>query len=148
MGITININWAEPADNTIASANAAERHLQWAGGWFANPVFGNGDYPQIMIDTVFIIKIIFFMFIVKRLKKHLHKWLQIARKSAAAGLKESRLPSFTADEKTQLKGSADFFGINPYTAEYVREKIYDDTLVGFDTDQDTFAYQDKENWYA
>jgi lactase-phlorizin hydrolase len=79
---------------------------------------------------------------------HYIKPVQIARKSAAAGLKQSRLPSFTTEEKIQLKGSADFFGINPYTAEYVREKIYDDTLVGFDTDQDTFAFQDKENWYA
>lgn len=52
MGITLNISWAEPEDNSTASIDAAERSLQFAGGWFANPIWGNGDYPQVMIDLV------------------------------------------------------------------------------------------------
>ena len=53
MTIALNFNWGEPADSTTASIDAAERNMQWVGGWMANPIFGsNGDYPQIMIDKV------------------------------------------------------------------------------------------------
>ena len=53
MGITLNIGWGEPADNTTSSADAAERSIQFAGGWFANPIWGaTGGYPQVMIDKV------------------------------------------------------------------------------------------------
>jgi len=50
----LNISWAEPEDNSTSAAAAAERSLQFAGGWFANPIWGNGDYPQVMIDMVII----------------------------------------------------------------------------------------------
>lgn len=53
MGITLNISWGEPEDNSTANIDAAERSMQFAGGWFANPIWGpNGDYPQVMIDQV------------------------------------------------------------------------------------------------
>jgi beta-glucosidase len=74
--------------------------------------------------------------------------LQIGRKSTAAGLPKSRLPVFTDAEKTELKGSADFFGLNFYSSEIVREELFDDTLVDYTTDKDAVAYQDKENWYG
>lgn len=74
--------------------------------------------------------------------------LQIGRKSTAAGLPQSRLPVFTEAEKTELKGSADFFGLNFYSSEIVREELFDDTLVDYNTDKDAIAYQDKENWYG
>lgn len=48
VGIALNINGYVPADGGIASADAAERALQFMGGWFANPIFGTGDYPSIM----------------------------------------------------------------------------------------------------
>ena len=48
VGIALNINGYLPADAEIASADAAERALQFMGGWFANPIFGTGDYPSIM----------------------------------------------------------------------------------------------------
>jgi lactase-phlorizin hydrolase len=51
-GITLNINWYLPKDDQIANVDAAERKLQFLGGWFANPIFGNGDYPSIMIAKV------------------------------------------------------------------------------------------------
>ena len=50
----MNISWAEPEDNSTTNAAAAERSLQFAGGWFANPIWVNGDYPQVMIDLVMI----------------------------------------------------------------------------------------------
>lgn len=124
VGITLNISWGEPADNSTTSAAAAERSIQFAGGWFANPIWGGtGDYPQVMID-------------------------KIGQKSAAAGLSQSRLPVFTAAEKQQLNGSADFFGLNFYSSEYVKEQIYPSNLVGYETDKDIVAFQDKENWYG
>ncbi|XP_046442120.1 lactase-phlorizin hydrolase-like [Daphnia pulex] len=124
VGITLNISWAEPEDNSTSAAAAAERSLQFAGGWYANPIWGpNGDYPQVMVDL-------------------------IGRKSTAAGLPQSRLPVFTEAEKIELKGSSDFFGLNFYSSEIVREELFDDTLVDYTTDKDAVAYQDKENWYG
>lgn len=56
VGITLNISWSEPENNSTANIDAAERALQFSGGWFANPIWGpNGNYPQVMIDQVRII---------------------------------------------------------------------------------------------
>lgn len=55
---------------------------------------------------------------------------------------------FTEAEKAELKGSADFFGLNFYSSELVNEQINPDNLVSYDTDKDVYAYQDKENWYG
>ena len=46
VGIALNINWFFPGSDQIADADAAERALQFMGGWFANPIFGSGDYPS------------------------------------------------------------------------------------------------------
>ncbi len=48
-------------------------------GWFANPIYGSGDYPQLMKDI-------------------------IATKSALQGYNESRLPAFTQEEVDRVKG--------------------------------------------
>ena len=51
-GITLNINWYLPKDNRTGSAEAAETMLQFLGGWFANPIFGTGEYPEVMVNKV------------------------------------------------------------------------------------------------
>jgi hypothetical protein len=33
-----------------------------------------------------------------------------------------RLPSFTPDESAMLKGSSDFYGMNTYTSDYIKER--------------------------
>jgi len=33
-------------------AGVTERALHFSVGWFAEPIFGNGDYPSSMKDTV------------------------------------------------------------------------------------------------
>jgi lactase-phlorizin hydrolase len=72
--------WGEPRDNeSLADIEAAERFNQFSLGWFANPIYGNGDYPDVM------------------------KW-QIGNKSLEQGLNQSRLPQFTASEKETIKG--------------------------------------------
>lgn len=49
-------------------------------GWFAHPIYKNGDYPEVMKKTV-------------------------ADISASQGLRKSRLPEFTEEEKTRINGN-------------------------------------------
>ena len=53
VGITLNTKWAEPENPEDPEyVAAAERVLQFGLGWFAHPIFINGDYPQVMKDKV------------------------------------------------------------------------------------------------
>ncbi|XP_047456730.1 lactase-phlorizin hydrolase-like [Mugil cephalus] len=93
VSIALSTDWVEPRDvNDIREVVAADRALQFQLGWFAHPIFKNGDYPEIM------------------------KW-QVANKSDLLGISESRLPSFTEEEKKLIKGTADMFCINHYTTK-------------------------------
>ena len=58
---------------------AAERAMAFKLGWYANPIYNNGDYPEVMKTL-------------------------IAEKSRQQNFSESRLPEFTAEEKTFIKG--------------------------------------------
>ena len=61
VGITLNMNWNEPAIfNDISHIEAAEIKQQFQTGWFANPIFVNGKYPDIMRQKV---KIIYFFLV-------------------------------------------------------------------------------------
>ncbi|XP_071110740.1 lactase/phlorizin hydrolase-like [Haliotis cracherodii] len=98
VGITLNIDWAEPKDPlNPAHIEASEWAVHMYLGWFANPIYGNGDYPDVM----------------KR---------RIAAVSAAQGLNQSRLPAFTEDQKAFINGTSDFFGLNHYTTQYVSKQ--------------------------
>ena len=72
---------------------------------------------------------------------------QIGRKSQLQGFPKSRLPVFTEEEKIQLKGSSDFFGLNFYTSGIVRNKEADINSVSYDADKDVEGYQDG-SWYG
>lgn len=65
---------------------AAERKLEFAISWFADPVYF-GKYPDSM------------------------------RKQLG-----DRLPEFTPEESALVKGSNDFYGMNHYTANYIKHK--------------------------
>ena len=52
VGITLNVNWDEPENSDAANQEAADRNMQFSVGWFANPIFGDGNYPRVMIDQV------------------------------------------------------------------------------------------------
>jgi lactase-phlorizin hydrolase len=36
----------------LENIEAAERALQFLGGWIANPIYGTGDYPDVMKQKV------------------------------------------------------------------------------------------------
>lgn len=64
-------------------------------GWLADPIFSrNGDYPAVMRE-------------------------QIDSSSTREGLRSSRLPTFSDFWIEQIRGSADFFGLNYYSSRYV-----------------------------
>ncbi|XP_041467641.1 lactase-phlorizin hydrolase-like [Lytechinus variegatus] len=97
VGITLNGDFFEPFDRSKkAHVDAAETFLQFCFGWFAHPIFVNGDYPEVMKT-------------------------KIASKSKSQGLEASRLPEFSEAEKAYVKGTSDFFGLNAYTTQYATD---------------------------
>ncbi|XP_019131713.1 lactase-like a [Larimichthys crocea] len=99
IGISLTADWGEPVDITNQrDIEAAERYIQFYMGWFATPLF-NGDYPQVMKDY-------------------------IGRKSGQQGLGASRLPVFSPQEKSYVKGTCDFLGLGHFTTRYVTTKNY------------------------
>jgi len=136
----LNVNWEEPEDNSAENVEASERALQFAVGWYANPIFGDGDYRAVMIDQV----VVHFRLPFHPLNETIE---QIGRMSAAQGFPKSRLPEFTELEKQQLKGSADFFGLNFYTSNMAKNKVQDINWISYDADKDTESYQDPA-WFG
>lgn len=64
-------------------------------GWLANPIFSDeGDYPALIRN-------------------------QIEKNSMREGRRRSRLPKFSAHWINQIRGSADFLGLNYYTSRLV-----------------------------
>ncbi|XP_076589127.1 lactase-like protein isoform X1 [Chaetodon auriga] len=99
IGISLSGDWGEPVDiSNQKDIEAAERYVQFYLGWFATPIF-HGDYPQVMKDF-------------------------IGRKSVQQGLGTSRLPTFSPQEKSYIKGTCDFLGIGHFTTRYITQKTY------------------------
>jgi len=81
VGIAISFVWSEPKDaNSWEDIEAAERALQTRHGWFLNPIFGNGDYPDVLKA-------------------------QLAEAADVQGLDRSLLPEFSEKEKRYNKGN-------------------------------------------
>ncbi|KAK6192766.1 hypothetical protein SNE40_004184 [Patella caerulea] len=96
---------------SAADLAASLRALEFQLGWWANPIFVNGDYPNVMKDYV-------------------------AEKSIRQGFSESRLPKFTADEMKANKGTFDFMGINHYSSTLVYDKPNTYSSPSYNGDQD------------
>ena len=80
VGISCNVGFKEPKDrNKPEDVEAAKRAMEFDLGWFSNPVYVNGDYPEIMKEMVY-------------------------NKSMMQGLQKSRLPEFTQEEKAYING--------------------------------------------
>ncbi|XP_072469350.1 lactase/phlorizin hydrolase [Notamacropus eugenii] len=119
ISITINSDWAEPRDpSKQEDVEAARRYVEFMGGWFAHPIFKNGDYSEIMKTRV-------------------------RERSAAAGLNKSRLPEFTEDEKRRINGTFDYFGFNHYTTVLVYNLNYPNFLSSYDADRGAASVTDR-----
>lgn len=80
IGITLNFAWHEPKNlNNPNDLVASEIGNQFELGQYANPVYVNGDYPDVM------------------------KY-KIGNKSLHLNYSRSRLPEFTDHEKNFIKG--------------------------------------------
>ena len=80
ISITLNGHYAMPLTDGPTNREASERDMQFNFGWFAHPIFKNGDYPEVM------------------------KY-QVGWKSEAQGYNQSRLPEFTEAEKARIRGT-------------------------------------------
>ncbi|XP_068400101.1 lactase/phlorizin hydrolase [Eschrichtius robustus] len=119
ISITISSDWAEPRDpSNQAEVEAARRYVQFMGGWFAHPIFKNGDYPEVMKTRV-------------------------RDRSLAAGLNKSRLPEFTESEKRRINGTYDFFGFNHYTTVLAYDFNYASWISSFDADRGVASITDR-----
>lgn len=97
MGIALNSDWAEPKNSaSVQDVEAAERYLNFMLGWFAHPIFVDGDYPALLRN-------------------------QIDKKKAECGKEVARLPVFTGAEKERIRGTADFLGLNHHTSRLVSD---------------------------
>ena len=53
VGLSLNGDWTEPRDvNNKDDIEAAEMNRQFFIGWFAHPIFIDGQYPSIMREKV------------------------------------------------------------------------------------------------
>lgn len=91
--------------------------------WLTQPIFGRrGDYPQIMKMTI-----------------GLNSYVQ--------NFSQSRLPTFSFSDVTRIKGSADFLGINYYTAVSVKNNANVTEDVSFDKDMD-IRIVENTSWFG
>uniref|UniRef100_A0A8C3YNR0 Lactase-phlorizin hydrolase n=1 Tax=Catagonus wagneri TaxID=51154 RepID=A0A8C3YNR0_9CETA len=88
------------------------------GGWFSNPIFKNGDYPEVMKT-------------------------RIRDRSLAAGLSKSRLPEFTESEKRRINGTYDFFGFNHYTTVLAYNLDSDSSISSYEADRGVASITDR-----
>uniref|UniRef100_A0A1Y9J107 Cytosolic beta-glucosidase n=1 Tax=Anopheles quadriannulatus TaxID=34691 RepID=A0A1Y9J107_ANOQN len=121
IGITVDGSWAEPVSED--QREASDITMQFLFGIYMHPIY-IGNYPQMIID-------------------------RIGNLSMQQGFKKSRLPVFTAEELTKLKGSSDFFGYNGYTTNLVYMNDEANTanfrVPSFDHDRNTVDFQD-DRW--
>ncbi|XP_053733795.1 lactase/phlorizin hydrolase-like [Synchiropus splendidus] len=121
VSLALSADWVEPVDASVRrEVVAADRALQFHLGWFAHPIFKNGDYPDAM------------------------KW-QVGNKSELQGLPESRLPTFTEEEKRFIRGTADMFCVNHYTTKIISHVTARLDIQSYTTDQDLSEAEEKDS---
>ncbi|XP_007889465.2 klotho [Callorhinchus milii] len=97
VSVSLHADWVDPADPFSRSdIEAAARTLEFDITWFADPIFGNGDYPFIMRD-----------------------WL--SQQQRANG-HDAYLPYFTNEERELVRGSGDFVALNHFTTHIVHQE--------------------------
>lgn len=111
VGIINNFSWFEPSDTSSSEdVLATERTYQWYNYWLVDPIFSStGDYPRVIKERV-------------------------GNFSRAQGFAASRLPRFTDREIRDLRGSADFLGLNYEVHQLVKAQDPRETAVSLDND--------------
>lgn len=118
ISLSLNIDWVEPKIlSDPRNVEAADRFLQFMAGWFAHPIFKNGDYPEAM------------------------KWT-VGNRSELQKLPASRLPVFTEEEKEYIRGTADVFCLNYYTSNIIRHKTTRLNPFSYENDQELGSEKD------
>ncbi|XP_028133140.1 myrosinase 1 [Diabrotica virgifera virgifera] len=117
VGISLVSIYAEPKSDSDEDKEAAERMIYFNFGWFASPIMF-GSYPYQMEIT-------------------------INERSVVQGFAQSRLPSFTEEEKAYIAGTVDYFGVNYYSS-VVAENLPDfkDLDVSWEADVEVIPSQD------
>lgn len=119
ISITLDSSWPEPYSSLDKDRKAALRAFEFTLGLFAHPVYINGDFSPTL--------------------KH-----QVLVHCEAVG-EETRLPLITEKEKKIIKGTHDFFGLNFYRSQLVKDNCTlngSQTPQSFDTDKDTVELMD------
>ncbi|XP_041986099.1 myrosinase 1-like [Aricia agestis] len=107
-GITIDVQWYEPLQDTEENRQATELVRQYQWGLYAKPIFSQeGGFPKELSEV-------------------------IATQSAQLGL-PSLLLEFTDEEREFVRGTADFFGVNHYTGKVVNITKYEHPSGGIET---------------
>ncbi|XP_007420866.1 klotho [Python bivittatus] len=97
ISIALHADWVEPAcPFSKKDEEASRRVLEFDIGWLAEPIFGTGDYPEVM-----------------------RQWL---RQKNDLGFYNFQLPYFSAEEKNLIYGSFDFFALSHYTTILVNSE--------------------------
>nr|XP_020635330.1 lactase-phlorizin hydrolase [Pogona vitticeps] len=118
VSLSMSIDWVEPEmPNDPRNVEAADQHLQFEVGWFAHPIFKNGDYPDAM------------------------KW-KVGNRSELQNLPSSRLPVFTEEEKEYIKGTADVFCLNYYVTNIIKHKTTRLTPFSYEDDREQVLHND------
>lgn len=118
ISLSLSAHWAEPKSPEVPrDVEAADRMLQFSLGWFAHPIFRNGDYPEAM------------------------KW-KVGNRSELQHLATSRLPRFTEEEKRYVRATADVFCLNTYSSRIVRYTTPRLNPPSYQDDQETIEEED------
>ena len=122
ISLSLSSHWAEPQSLVPRDVEAADRLLQFSLGWFAHPIFRNGDYPDAM------------------------KW-KVGNRSELQHLATSRLPSFTEEEKHYIAATADVFCLNTYSSRTVQHTTPRLNPPSYTSDQELLEWEDA-SWPA
>ncbi|KAJ8342624.1 hypothetical protein SKAU_G00325520 [Synaphobranchus kaupii] len=100
ISLTLHADWVEPAFSfSRDDVEPASRILDFRVGWFAGPVFGDGDYPAGM-----------------------RSWLQ---QRTTLDLFSYHLPAFSAADRRLVRGTYDFFALSHFTTTMVSDVVED-----------------------
>ncbi|KAK2109007.1 hypothetical protein P7K49_014172 [Saguinus oedipus] len=134
---------------------------QFMGGWFAHPIFKNGDYNEVMKTRIRERSLAAGLSKSRREVKMKvseasagHLWA--TPKPEALGLSVSmymqsgspvhavhELPEFTENEKKRINGTYDFFGFNHYTTVLAYNLNYPTANSSFDADRGVASITDR-----